>query len=222
MKKMLLLLLCVVLLVGAALAESTETPASLVIPVAKIDAAPMIPEIYEPWDNAEAAWTHVLLSDGTRAIAVTYRYHDDLAHGFSVLYRYENGPFETISHDETRDGWFQTAQDRWTEALGRVYALWTVEEKALFDQIYAFVPSMGVPEETDLPADAALKRALEALTLENETDYEVGYGYVAGGTEGSGMWQVYFVKGDETVWEVTLDAATGEVLFIEPDEEGNG
>ena len=61
-----------------------------------------------------------------------------------------------------------------------------------------------------------------ALEL-NAADYDaVGYGYIMGSSEQNGTWQVFFVKGNDVVSTVNLDARDATILLVEPDEEGNG
>ena len=63
-------------------------------------------------------------------------------------------------------------------------------------------------------------RLLTGLTA---ADYDaVGYGYIMGSSEQNGTWQVFFVKGNNVVSTVNLDARDATILLVEPDEEGNG
>ena len=43
-----------------------------------------------------------------------------------------------------------------------------------------------------------------------------------GSSEQNGTWQVFFVKGNEVVSTVNLDARDATILLVEPDEEGTG
>ena len=43
-----------------------------------------------------------------------------------------------------------------------------------------------------------------------------------GSSEQNGTCQVFFVKGDDVVSTVNLDARDATILLVEPDEEGNG
>jgi len=38
----------------------------------------------------------------------------------------------------------------------------------------------------------------------------------------NGVWEVWFMQENEMIYKVNLDAVTGEIYLIEPDEEGNG
>ena len=79
-------------------------------------------------------------------------------------------------------------------------------------------------EDLEQVAAIALMKAIDVLQLTNAVDYQVGYGYLMGSGDGeiNGVWEVYFVQDGETVYKVNLDAVTGEIYYIEPDEEGNG
>ena len=70
--------------------------------------------------------------------------------------------------------------------------------------------------------EEALAAALNVTGL-TAADYDaVGYGYIMGSSEQNGTWQVFFVKGNEVISTVNLDARDATILLVEPDEEGNG
>ena len=78
-------------------------------------------------------------------------------------------------------------------------------------------PLKGVQDQEE-----ALAAALNVTGL-TAADYDaVGYGYIMGSSEQNGTWQVFFVKGNEIVSTVNLDARDATILLVEPDEEGNG
>lgn len=115
----------------------------------------------------------------------------------------------------------ENALTRWESAKG-IYALWSIQDKMLFDRLYAMAPCYGEPVEGDLTQEEALAAALNVTGL-TAADYDaVGYGYIMGSSEQNGTWQVFFVKGSEVVSTVNLDARDATILLVEPDEEGNG
>ena len=78
-------------------------------------------------------------------------------------------------------------------------------------------PLKGVQDQEE-----ALAAALNVTGL-TAADYDaVGYGYIMGSSEQNGTWQVFFVKGNEVISTVNLDARDATILLVEPDEEGNG
>ena len=97
-----------------------------------------------------------------------------------------------------------------------------MEDKQLYDALYAVLPSYGLPMSTDMTQEAALSRALFVLGLPASEGYEVGYGFLAGGEGYNGVWEICLVQQGRVAYRVNLDAVTGEVYYMEPDEAGNG
>ncbi len=222
MKKMLLtLLMAALLMMNAALAENVT-----VIPVEALhyeadeldESVTRLVTVDDPARQVQR-WNRVLLSDGREGwvctvfdLAAETRARSYLLDGTAILMT-----------DVTDTGYFTQVQTRWEQVLGRPFALWTLNEKLLFHQLYALTPCYSVPQAGDIDAQDALNIALSALRMDDASAYQVGYGYLAGEAGVSnGIWEVYLVKGTQTVQKVNLDAVTGAVLYIEPDEEGNG
>ena len=130
---------------------------------------------------------------------------------------------EVLSTDVTNMGYFQDISQRWQTVKG-VEALWTIQDKLLFDTLYTMQPSYGLPMEGDMSQTEALLVAMKALGMNSPADFEIGYGYIMGMGDGdiNGMWEIYFVQNGELLYKVNLDAVTGEIYLIEPDEGGNG
>ncbi len=132
-----------------------------------------------------------------------------------------------VSKDVTTIGFFTEVNDRWVAAKGPE-ALWSLEDKLLYDTLYNALPTCGMPGAADMPQGEAMVKAMTALGLTandvTEAGYEVGYGYIMGSADGTvnGVWEVYFVKDGVWAYKVNLDAVTGEVYLVEPDLEGNG
>lgn len=120
----------------------------------------------------------------------------------------------------TYDGFFWDAYNAWTAHKGS-HALWSLEDKQLYDALYAVMPAYGLPMPGDLSAEEALKMALSVLAMDDAGSYEVGYGYLTGGEGYNGVWEICLVRDAQVAYRVNLDAVTGEVYYMEPDE-GNG
>lgn len=120
----------------------------------------------------------------------------------------------------TNDGFFQDAHDRWTAQKG-VQVLWTPPEKMLFDSLYALQPNYGKSVDGDISWEDAATRAATTLGI-TKGQYDIGYGYLMGGDGYNGVWEICFVENGQLVYVVNVDAVTGDILLIEPDEGGNG
>lgn len=121
----------------------------------------------------------------------------------------------------TYDGFFRDPYDRWTAQKG-IHALWSLEDKQRFDTLYALMPGYGLPQANDMSAGNALTKALFVLGLPSSEGYAVGYGYLMGGEDYNGVWEITLVKNSQVAYRVNLDAVTGDVYYMEPDEAGNG
>lgn len=128
-----------------------------------------------------------------------------------------------VGTDVTNIGYFAEIADLWQTHYGPE-ALWTLEQKLLFDTLYTMQPTYGMPMDGDMPQGEALVKAMAAVGVTSASEYQIGYGYIMGSGDGqtNGVWEVYFVSGEELIYKVNLDAVTGEIYLIEPDEEGNG
>ena len=160
-----------------------------------------------------------MLSDGREAWVICQFDQTTMSNAWSRVIDAETQ--EVLQEDTTDTGFFATAQARWESAKG-IYALWSIQDKMLFDRLYAMAPCYGEPVEGDLTQEEALAAALNVTGL-TAADYDaVGYGYIMGSSEQNGTWQVFFVKGNEVISTVNLDARDATILLVEPDEEGNG
>ncbi len=120
----------------------------------------------------------------------------------------------------TDDGFFRETYNAWAVHKGP-HVLWSLEDKQLYDALYAVMPAYGLPMPGDLSAEDALKKALAVLAMDDAAGYDVGYGYLMGGEGYNGVWEICLVVDDQVNYRVNLDAVTGEVYYMEPDE-GNG
>ena len=65
-----------------------------------------------------------------------------------------------------------------------------------------------------------------ALATYYPEDKAAGYlvcpGYLMDGEGYNGVWEICFADSCKVVYRVNLDAVTGEILYIELDDNGNG
>ena len=225
MKKWLMLILAILLCVPVLAEEHSAIPAEIVedrtdhIQVGLNEAVtktmaelPVQPETYQT--RAEV----VRMSDDSYRWVVTVFDLTSLTDGWCVELDVSTGA--VLASYTTKDGFFLDAYDHWVTRKG-IYALWTPPEKMLFDKLYAMQPSYGQSLEGDISwGDAATRAAARLGIIKGE--YDIGYGYLMGGDGCHGIWEICFVDHNEIVYVVNVDAVTGDILMIEPDEEGNG
>ena len=222
--KMLMMLIAALMLCVPVYAESAD-----VIPVQSAEPAnghialeeaitkalqelPVIPESYQT--RAEL----VSMSDDSSRWIITVFDLSSLSNGWCVELDAFSAQVEASC--TAYNGFFLDVYDRWAAQKG-LHALWSLEDKQLYDALYALLPAYGLPMAGDLTQEQALSRALFALGLANAEGYEVGYGYLMGGEGYSGVWEICLVKDGTIAYRVNLDAVSGEVYYMEPDD-GNG
>ena len=224
MKKLLCLLL-VLLLCPAALAEETallpvklltQEAAALPLETALTAAKTAVGSIPEKsMIRAELAE----MSDGTALWFVTIFDTATFTDAWCVMVDASTGAMATL--ETAQEGFFAEAYAAWTAEKG-IHALWSLEDKQLYDALYTLSPSYGLPVEGDLSAEAALSTALSALGLTSAEGYEVGYGYLMGGDGVGGVWEITLVQDGTIIYQVNLDAVNGEIYYMHPDEAVNG
>ncbi len=227
MKKLLCLLLAL-MLCPAAFAETTaEKPLmplkllghdSAVIPLADAltrakQAVGKVPE--QSMIRAELAE----MTDGVTAWVVTIFDTATFVDAWCIMLDASTGAILSVEAAEA--GFFSKAYAAWTASKG-IHELWSMEDKQLYDALYAVLPSYGLPMSGDMSAEKALSRALFVLGLASSEGYEVGYGFLAGGEGYNGVWEICLVQRGQVAYRVNLDAVTGEVYYMEPDDAGNG
>lgn len=159
------------------------------------------------------------MTDGTAAWVVTIFDTATFVDAWCVMLDASTGVI--LSVETAEDGFFTQADEAWTASKG-IYELWSMEDKQLYDVLYAVLPSYGLPMNGDMSAEKALSRALFVLSLPSSEGYEVGYGFLAGGEGYNGVWKIWLVQHGQVAYQVNLDAVTGEVYYMEPDDSGNG
>lgn len=159
------------------------------------------------------------LSDGRSAWVVTIFDTATFVDAWCVMLDASTGAM--ISMEAAEDGFFTQSYAAWMKEKG-IHELWSLEDKQLYDALYALLPTYGLPMSTDMSAEKALSRAAFVLGLTSVDGYEVGYGYLMGGEGYNGVWEICLVQNDQVAYRVNLDAVDGEVYYMEPDEAGNG
>lgn len=228
MKKLLLLLAAMLLALTPVLAEE----AAQAVPVQILPQSEGVMYMADAIEKAKASLAVlpadclvraelVRMSDESAQWIVTIFDLTNFADGWCVALDAKNG--EVIATDTTSIGYFDTISRRW-EAVKGVEALWSLEDKLLFDNLYTMQPTYGLPMSGDMAQGEALVKAMAAVGVTSVSDYQIGYGYIMGAGDGqtNGVWEIWFMQGEEMIYKVNLDAVTGEIYLIEPDEEGNG
>ena len=228
MKKLLLLLAAMLLALTPVLAEE----AAQAVPVQILPQSEGVMYMADAIEKAKASLAVlpadclvraelVRMSDESAQWIVTIFDLTNFADGWCIALDAKNG--EVIATDTTSIGYFDTISRRW-EAVKGVEALWSLEDKLLFDNLYTMQPTYGLPMSGDMAQGEALVKAMAAVGVTSVSDYQIGYGYIMGAGDGqtNGVWEIWFMQGEEMIYKVNLDAVTGEIYLIEPDEEGNG
>ena len=161
----------------------------------------------------------VRMQDDSRQWVVTIFDLTNFSDGWCIMV--DAGSGAVVDQDRTDIGYFEGIHEKWEAAKG-LEALWSLEDKLLYDTLYTMQPTYGLPMEGDMAQGEALVKAMNAVGIASASDSEIGSGYMMGAGETNGMWEVYFVSGEELIYKVNLDAVTGEIYLIEPDDEGNG
>ena len=154
------LLISAMLLLGCfALAEETPLLPIAIVSYDLTDEATTaaLSALIEPKENALTRWERVVLSDGREAWVICQFDQTTMSNAWSRVIDAETQ--EVLQEDTTDTGFFATAQARWESAKG-IYALWSIQDKMLFDRLYAMAPCYGEPVEGDLTQEEALAAAL--------------------------------------------------------------
>ena len=233
MKKLMMLILALVLCVPAMAEEYPPVPVEIVeqraqnhIQVGLSDAItkaqaeiPVLPESCQT--RAEV----VRMSDDSYRWVVTVFDLANLSDGWCVELDAATG--EVIAYYTTDDGFFTKPLERWAAHKGGSTdkRLWRMEQKALIDALYALQPMYGLPQPGDISEDEAIERASAALAPYYPEDRVIAYlicpGYLMGGEGMNGIWEIYF-KGSDMIYQVNLDAVTGEIYYNSAEDNGNG
>ena len=230
MKKLMMLILALMLCAPA----MAETP-SAVLPVKILEHEEVKVTMNEAMATAQqivhqdiqtdkiVRATLVELADGRSVWVVTIFDITHLTYAWYATVDASTG--DVLEMGVSDDGFFSNIFNAWTEQKGP-HALWSLEDKQLYDALYAMTPAYGLPMSGDLSAEDALKKALAALGMDDAGGYSVGYGYLMGGEGYNGVWEICLVVDGQVDCRVNLDAVTGEVYYLETNlqepDEANG
>lgn len=233
MKRMIVLLLALLLCVPAFADEKAPIPVEIVevraqnhiqvgLEAALTTAVGMLPAQLDQYQSRAEV---VRMSDDTYRWVVTIFDLTTLTDGWCVEIDAATGA--VVDNYTTQDGFFTEALEKWAAWKGNTNkALWSVEEKALIDALYALQPMYGLPQEGDMSATEASEHAAVVLAPYYPEGQATGYlacpGYIMGGEGYNGIWEVFMVDNGQVVYQVNLDAVTGEVYYISSDDDGNG
>lgn len=217
--KKLIALLAMLLMLGTALAEGADTPALPVKTLAREKASVTMEnamaaaqKLMAETPSAFAIRTELVeLADGTAAWVVTTFDTSDMLRAWTALLDASDG--HVIRSETTAVGFLGETYADWTAQKGP-HALWSMEDKQLYDALYAMLPSYGLPVQGDMSADEALTKALAALGLDSAGGYSVGYGYISGGEGYNGVWEICLVIDGQVDCQVNLDAVSGEIYYL--------
>lgn len=230
MKKLMMLMLALLLCLPAMAEEHPAIPVEIVNPVqgqmTQAEAMTKGQELLRMKPEQQQTRVNLVrMSDDTYRWVVTVFDLATLTDGWCVELDASTG--EKIAYYTTDDGFFTKPLERWAAHKGgnADQRLWTMETKALIDALYALQPMYGLPQPGDISKDEAIERANAALAPyfpeDRVTTYLICPGYLMGGEGVNGIWEIYF-KGDDVIYQVNLDAVTGEIYYISAEDNGNG
>ncbi|MBQ8655340.1 MAG: hypothetical protein IJ507_10435 [Clostridia bacterium] len=212
MKKMLMLIIALMLPLTV-LAEG-PLPEELLIPgqeaVTMADAAGIafgLPDA--PQGEHTTRLQLVRLTDNTHAWVAT-TFGEDAWH--TVTLSAEDG--ETLWQETSSGGVFRDTLAAWEQARGDAKD-WSGETFRLYDRLYA--PAADTPAaEAGIDQAEAERIAMAAAGVEDESLYQRISVFTGD------LWQVFLVQEGQTMWQVDVDAAGGQVRLMKPSGAGNG
>ena len=230
MKKWLILMLALVLCMPAPAEEYPPIPVELAdhaLSTITLENAIMLAreEMSVQPEHCQIRAELAKMSDGSYRWVVAVFDLATLSDGWCVELSAASGA--VVESYTTHDGFFMEALEKWAAWKGGSTnkALWRMEEKALLDALYALQPMYGLPQPGDISEDEAVERASAALAPyypeDRATAYLICPGYLMGGDGVNGIWEIYF-KEKDLIYQVNLDAVTGEIYYISADDSGNG
>ncbi|MGN1020771.1 MAG: hypothetical protein ACI4O7_10420 [Aristaeellaceae bacterium] len=217
MKKLTMLVICLMLMLSAAGAEG-PLPEELLLPgqdrVTLAEAVGMACGLTEPGHGAQISRASLVrLTDNTHAWVVTIHGRDG-ENRRAWTYTLSADDLEPLWQEASAGEDFPRTRQAWTEAWGDE-ARWTNEQRMLFDRLYAVA---GEAEAADgqITREEACGIALAALGLPDDSAYQLACSL------SGGRWQIILVQEGVAMWQVTLDASDGQVTLITPGGAGNG
>ena len=218
MKKLMTLAVCLLLMASAALAEG-PLPEELLLPgqdrVTLAEAVGIAFGLMEPQPGTTISRASLVrLTDNTHAWIVTVQERggeDRQAWTFTLSA--DDG--ELLWQEASAQGDFPRTRRAWTAAWGEE-GRWTVEQRMLFDRLYAAAGENALSPEGQVSQEEACDIALAALGLTDDSAYQLVCSL------SGDRWQIILVQEGVAMWQVTVDASDGQVTLIAPGGTGNG
>ena len=122
---------------------------------------------------------------------------------------------ELLWQEASAQGDFPRTRQAWTAAWGEE-GRWTVEQRMLFDRLYALAGENSLTTDGQVSQEEACGIALAALGLTDDSAYQLACSL------SGDRWQIILVQEGVAMWQVTVDASDGQVTLIAPGGTGNG
>lgn len=145
----------------------------------------------------------VCMTDNTQAWVVTM-FDLSRAAGWTCTLSADDG--EVFWQEACTDGLFPKTLGRWTSAYGE-QADWPGDVAQVYRQLYTLQEDCT---HAALTRQEACDIAVAALGLKDASAFQVGYGF------SGGAWQLYMIQEGVAVWQVHVDAASGQVTLMTP------
>lgn len=216
MKKMLILLLGLMMLFSAALAEE-PLPEELLIPgQERVTLAEAVGMAYGLIDALPAEHMSranlVRLTDNTHAWVVSvYGQRETQPVQWTFTFSADDGE---VLWQETAAETFQQTLRRWEKAKGE-QKHWTHEQFRLYERLYVGQGNHALTQNIAIGQEEACDIALAALGLTDDRAYQMACSLTGD------IWQVILVQDGLAVWQMSIDTAAGQVLLTQA-VGGNG
>lgn len=218
MKKLMTLAVCLLLMASAALAEG-PLPEELLLPgqdrVTLAEAVGIAFGLMEPQPGTTISRASLVrLTDNTHAWIVTVQERDgEERQAWTFTLSADDG--ELLWQEASAQGDFPRTRQAWTAAWGEE-GRWTVEQRMLFDRLYALAGENSLTTDGQVSQEEACDIALAALGLTDDSAYQLACSL------SGDRWQIILVQEGVAMWQVTVDASDGQVTLIAPGGAGNG
>ena len=218
MKKLMTLAVCLLLMASAALAEG-PLPEELLLPgqdrVTLAEAVGMAFGLMEPQPETTISRAGLVrLTDNTHAWVVTVHERDgESRRAWTYTFSADDG--ELLWQEASVSGDFPLTRQAWTAARGPE-GRWTDGQRTLFDRLYAAAGEAVLSPDGQISQQEACEIALAAVGMADDSDYQLACSL------SGGKWQIILVQEGMAIWQVTIDAADGQVTLIAPGGTGNG
>ena len=218
MKKLMVLAICLLLGLSAALAEG-PLPEELLLPgqerVTLAEAVGMACGQMEPQPGTQISRANLVrLTDNTHAWVVTIHERDgENRRAWTYTFSADDG--ELLWQEASIQGDFPQTRQMWTASWGEEDR-WTEGQRTLYDRLYAADGETMLSSGEQVSQEEACDIALAALGFPDASAYQLACSL------SGGKWQIILVQEGVAIWQVTIDAADGQVTLIAPGGAGNG